>query len=84
MYELADGRTVTMDIAFGLIEFMGDAVAGTIIFGEPDAEPILGVTALESAGIESRSRPPAAQEVARGPAQGGGGSRGRRIVVFVP
>ena len=52
VYELADGSTIAMDIAFGLIEFMGDAVAGTIIFGEPDAEPILGVTALESAGIE--------------------------------
>ena len=52
VYELADGRTITLDIGFGLIEFMGDAVAGTIIFGEPDAEPILGVTALESAGIK--------------------------------
>ena len=52
VYELADGRTITVDIAFGLIEFMGDVVAGTIIFGEPDAEPLLGVTALESAGIE--------------------------------
>ena len=27
VYELADGRTITVDIAFGLIEFMGDAVA---------------------------------------------------------
>ena len=52
VYELADGRTITLDVGFGMIEFMGDVVAGTIIFGEPDAEPILGVTALESAGIE--------------------------------
>jgi clan AA aspartic protease len=52
VYELADGHTITVDVAFGLIEFMGDVVAGTIIFGEPDAEPLLGVTALESAGIE--------------------------------
>ena len=52
MYELADGRTITLDIAFELIVFMGDVVAGTIIFGEADAEPLLGVTALESAGIE--------------------------------
>ncbi len=37
VYELANGRTITVDIAFGLIEFMGDVVAGTIIFGEPDA-----------------------------------------------
>ena len=52
VYELADGRTTTVDIAFGLIEFMGDVVAGTIIIGEPDTEPLLGVTALASAGIE--------------------------------
>ena len=52
VYELADGRTTTLDVGFGMIEFMGDVVAGTIIFGEADAEPVLGVTALESAGIE--------------------------------
>jgi len=34
------------------IEFMGDLVGSTIIFGNDDAEPILGVTALESVGIE--------------------------------
>ena len=52
VYELADGRTITVDIVFGLIEFIGDVVAGTIIFGDADPEPLLGVTALESAGIE--------------------------------
>ena len=31
---------------------MGDLVGATIIFGPDDAEPILGVAALESAGIE--------------------------------
>ena len=31
---------------------MGDFVGGTIIYGEQDVEPILGVTALESVGIE--------------------------------
>ena len=31
---------------------MGEIVGGTIIFGEPGAEPLLGVTALESFGIE--------------------------------
>ena len=34
------------------IEFMGEIVGGTILFGAVDAEPLLGVTALESAGIE--------------------------------
>ena len=52
VYELADGSEVKMDITIGQIEFMGDIVGGTIIFGDADAEPILGVTALESVGIE--------------------------------
>lgn len=31
---------------------MGDLTAGIIIFGAADAEPLLGVTALESVGVE--------------------------------
>lgn len=41
-----------MDITTGDIEFMGEIVGGTIIFGDVGTEPILGVTALESVGIE--------------------------------
>ena len=74
---LADGSTIAMDIAFGLIEFMGDAVAGTIIFGEPGAEPILGVTALESAGIEVDS---AHQRLEKLPAVRLKGSMGRGVL----
>ena len=51
-YELADGAEKKMDIAVARIEFMGDFVGATVIFGRDDAEPILGVTALESVGIE--------------------------------
>jgi len=51
-YELADGSEVRMDITTAEIEFMGDLVGSTIIFDSDDAEPILGVTALESVGIE--------------------------------
>ena len=52
VYELADGHEITADITVAEIEFMGEIVGGTVIFGEPDAEPLLGVTALESVGIE--------------------------------
>ena len=31
---------------------MGDLTAGRVVIGEDDVEPLLGVTALESAGIE--------------------------------
>lgn len=49
---LLDGSELKMDITTADIEFMGDLVGGTIIFGKTGAEPILGVTALESVGIE--------------------------------
>ena len=52
VYELADGSEVKMDITTGDIEFMGEIVGGTIIFADPGTEPILGVTALESVGID--------------------------------
>jgi clan AA aspartic protease len=52
VYELADGSELKMDITIGRIEFMGKVGGGTIIFGEPNTEPLLGVTALASVGIE--------------------------------
>jgi clan AA aspartic protease len=50
-YELADGSL--QEYEFGLVDitFMGDITAGRLIFGPDDAEPLLGVTALESVGI---------------------------------
>jgi len=52
VYELADGTEIVMEVAVARIEFMGEFVGATVIFGPDDAEPILGVTALESVGIE--------------------------------
>ena len=34
------------------IELRGEIVGGTVLFGDADTEPLLGVTALESMGIE--------------------------------
>jgi clan AA aspartic protease len=51
-YELADGSELVLEIGVATIEFMGEVVGATIIFGDDDVEPILGVTALESVGIE--------------------------------
>jgi clan AA aspartic protease len=50
-YELADGTR--QEFAFGIaqIEFMGEITGGRVIFGPDDAEPFLGVTALEAAGV---------------------------------
>ena len=52
VYEMADGTQMQIDVTAALVEFMGEAVGATIIMGNTDAEPLLGVTALKSAGIE--------------------------------
>ena len=73
VYELADGREITMEITTADIEFMGETVGGTILFGAAGAEPLLGVTALESVG---RNRPdqPTAEATPRGTAQAPAGT----------
>ena len=51
-YTLADGSKISLDITTADIEFQEEIVGGTIIYGEEGAEPLLGVTALESGGFE--------------------------------
>ena len=51
-YGLADGQELIMDIAGADIEFMDESTYGTVILGAENVEPLLGVTALESVGIE--------------------------------
>ncbi len=51
-YRLAGGNEILMDIGIARIEFMGDFTAGVVAFGAENAEPLLGVTALESVGVE--------------------------------
>ena len=46
------GSELRMSITVGRVEFMGEAVGGTIVMGDDESEPLLGVTALESLGIE--------------------------------
>lgn len=50
-YELADGTVKEYPFGLVRIEFMGEITAGRVIFGNPNTDPILGVTALESVGI---------------------------------
>ncbi len=51
-YELADGSEVELEVGVARIEIMGELVGALVIFGNDDAEPQLGVTALESGGFE--------------------------------
>ena len=41
-----------MSITVGRVEFMGEVVGETIVMADDESEPLLGVTALESVGIE--------------------------------
>jgi clan AA aspartic protease len=50
-YELADGTVQEYQFGLAEITFMGEITAGRVIFGPDNAEPILGVTALESVGF---------------------------------
>lgn len=51
VYELADGTKREYPFGLAEIRFMGEITAGRVIFGPDSAEPVLGVTALESVGI---------------------------------
>jgi len=51
VYQLADGTIHEYPFGLVQIEFMGEITAGRVIFDPDDAEPLLGVTALESVGI---------------------------------
>ena len=52
IYGLADGKEIKLDVAVARLEFLGEIVGGTVAFGAEGVEPLLGVTALESAGVE--------------------------------
>ena len=51
VYELADGMEQELPISFGVVEVLGQASGGTLVFAADDEEPLLGVTVLESAGF---------------------------------
>ena len=51
VYELADGKPVEYEYGFARMSFMGVDAVARIVFGPPNAEPLLGVLALEDAGI---------------------------------
>lgn len=50
-YELADGVEHELPIGFGVVEVLGQAAGGTLVFAGEKEEPLLGVTVLESAGF---------------------------------
>ena len=51
VYELANGQPVEYEYGFARVAFMGEETVAQIVFGPLDAEPILGVVALENTGV---------------------------------
>lgn len=51
VYELADGSPVEYEYGFARVSFMGAETVAQIIFGPENADPLLGVVALENTGI---------------------------------
>lgn len=50
-YEMASGKLEKFEVGFAKFEFLGKETPVQIMFGPDDAEPILGVLALEAAGF---------------------------------
>ena len=50
-YELANGEPVEYEYGFARISFLGSETVAQVIFGPSNAEPILGVVALENVGV---------------------------------
>ena len=51
VYELATGEPIELQYGFARISFLGDETVSHVIFGAENAEPILGVVALENTGV---------------------------------
>ena len=51
IYELASGELIKFDVAYAEFSFMDDTIESRVIFGPDNAEPILGVLALEAVGV---------------------------------
>lgn len=51
-FGMADGSEILLGIAGADLEFMGESTYGTVVFGPENSMPLLGVTAMQSVGIE--------------------------------
>ena len=50
-YELANGELEQFEVSYAELTFLGESIVSRVIFGPDNAEPILGVIALESMGV---------------------------------
>ncbi len=63
-YSLADGSEITMQITTADLELVGETIGVTIVMAVEGTEPLLGLTAMESAGL---AVDPSSQELFKRP-----------------
>lgn len=51
VYELADGQILELPVGWARLRFLETVAIAKVVFGPHGAEPILGVIALETAGV---------------------------------
>ena len=51
IYELADGRTLELRVGWARLRFMDTVAIAKVVFGPDEAEPLLGLIAMETAGV---------------------------------
>lgn len=51
-FKLADGRVIEREVGIAGVGAKGRVAYTTVVFGEREDEPVLGVTALEELGLE--------------------------------
>ncbi len=50
-FSLADGTAVTRNLSFAMVEIDGNRAPSTVVIGEKDDSPLLGVITLENMGL---------------------------------
>ena len=63
-YSLADGSQITMPITVAELELAGETIGVTVVMAGENTEPLLGLTAMESAGL---AVDPSSQELFKRP-----------------
>ena len=52
LVELADGSSTRLDLGIAILSFVGEDSPSAVFFGADDADPLLGTTAMQVAGVK--------------------------------
>lgn len=52
LIELADGSPARLAVGAAILDFMDEEFIGAVLFGDDDAEPLLGLTTMQEVGVK--------------------------------